>query len=217
MPPSRPQSLRRLSTNTAAVITCALIGLALTSSPALATPANDFSWFDGDSIALDFDEIAMPQSTVIDTQYAGYGVSFSPHVWFENHRGALGWDDHNIANFLTGTSTANPTVEFRFSTEVSGAAFEWASNTGSRFLLEALLGGGVVESLLHDQATCCGAQVLGFEDVRFDTLRVSHQAGSNLFIADRLTWEPVPEPSTGLLTGLGLGGLAVLRRSRARA
>lgn len=189
-----------------ATILCAI------STTALATPSTDFSYFDTDAIVLDFNEIPMTQSTVITNQYAATGVTFSPNVWFENHRGSVGWDAHNIANFLTSTTIVNTTVDFVFSGTVSGAAFEWASNTGSSFLLEAIAGGSVVESFTHNQAGCCAAQVLGFEDIDFDTLRVTHQSGSDFFIADRLTWQPVPEPSTALFLGLGLIGMAAFRR-----
>ena len=179
--------------------------------PALAsaTPATDFSYFDGSAISLDFDEITMPQSTVLTNQYAGFGVVFSPNVWFENHRSNLGWDNHNIANFLTGTSTANPTVEIVFSQNVTGAAFEFAANTGSRFRFQALLDGSVVERFNHRSTGCCAAIVLGFEDVEFDTLRITHRSGDDFFIADNLTWQPIPEPGTALLIAFGLAGLAL--------
>ncbi len=172
---------------------------------ASATPSTDFSFFGADAVVIEFDEIAMPQSTVVTNQYAGSGVTFTPNVWFENHRAPIGWDGANIANFQTGTTTVNPSVDFVFSGNVDGAAFEWAANGGNTFLLEADLGGSVDESLTHTQAGCCAAQVLGFENVVFDTLRVTHQSGgSQFFIADRLTFHLVPEPGTALLLGLGL-------------
>lgn len=192
-----------------------LLACALLPFSAAATPSSDFSYFDASANVLDFDEIAMTQSTVITNQYAALGVVFGANVWFENHRSNLGWDTHNIANFLTGTSTANTVVDIAFSTNVTGAAFEWASNNGSGFRFEAILDGSVVEQFDHQQTGCCAAQVLGFENVEFDTLRVTHRNGGDFFIADRLTWQPVPEPSTALLIGLGLAGLGFSRRRAA--
>lgn len=188
----------------------------LLPSLASATPATDFSYFDSDAVSLDFNEITMAQSTVITNQYAGFGVLFSPNVWFENNRGNLGWDNHNIANFLTGTTTANTTVEIAFSQNVTGAALEFAANTNSRFRFQALLDGSVVERFNYRATGCCAAVVLGFEDIEFDTLRITHRNGDDFFIADNLTWQPIPEPGTALLLVFGLAGLA-LRPDRSAA
>lgn len=191
------------------------LGVCLGSSVASATPVADFSFFGADSVVLDFNEIAMAPGTVVTDQLAGLGVSFSPNVWFENNRAAVGWDDHNIANFLTGTSISNPIVEFIFSGTVDGAALEFAGNAGNDFLFEAILSGSVVESFVHAQAGCCAAQALGFQQIEFDTLRISHQVGSSpFFIGDRLSFRVVPEPGTAILLGLGLVGLSGAARRR---
>jgi hypothetical protein len=189
--------------------------LCLGSSLAGATPVTDFSFFGVDSVVLDFNEIAMAPGTVVTDQLAGLGVSFSPNVWFENNRAAVGWDDHNIANFLTGTSISNPVVEFIFSGTVDGPALEFAGNAGNDFLFEAILSGSVVESFVHAQAGCCAAEVVGFQEIEFDTLRITHQAGgSTFFIGDRLSFHVVPEPGTAALIGLGLVGLSGTTRRR---
>lgn len=199
-------------------LTLALAGLAAFLVPGLAsaTMATDFSFADATTLSLEFDEIAMSQSTVITNQYAaGYGVSFSPNVWFENHRGAIGWDGASIANFETGTSNANPMIEIAFSVSVTGAALEFAANNGNAFLFEAVDSGSVIEQFVFTDAACCAPHVLGFQDTQFDTLRITHQSGgSTFFIADQLTWNPVPEPSTALFLGLGLVGLAGTRPRR---
>jgi len=202
-----------------ASIVLTTLGLCLGGSIASATPVTDFSFFGPDSVVLDFNEIAMAPGTVVTDQLAGLGVSFSPNVWFENNRGAVGWDDHNIANFLTGTQISNPVVDFVFSGTVDGAALEFAGNAGNDFLFEAILSGSVVESFVHAQAGCCAAQVLGFQEIEFDTLRISHQAGdSTFFIGDRLSFHVVPEPGTAVLVGLGLVGLSgAVRRRRPSA
>ena len=214
--PSRHRAGRTRKLVRIASIVGTTLGLCLGSSIAGATPVTDFSFFGADSVVLDFNEIAMAPGTVVTDQLAGLGVSFSPNVWFENNRGAVGWDDHNIANFLTGTTISNPVVDFIFSGPVDGAALEFAGNAGNDFLFEAILSGSVVESFVHAQAGCCAAQVLGFQEIEFDTLRITHQTGgSTFFIGDRLSFHVVPEPGTAALLGLGLVGLSgAARRQR---
>ena len=210
---------RRGARRPAAIVTALvlLISIVLMSSTtAHATPASDFSFFGPGSITLNFNEVAHSPGDVITNQYAGFGVSFSPNVWFENTRASLGWDTHTIANFLTGTSTSNPTIDIVFSGVVDGAALQFAANGSNDFQFTALLGGSAVETFSHSQAGCCAPQVLGFENVQFDTLRISHTAGaSTFFIADQLTWNVIPEPSTALLLGIGLCILPTQRRRAA--
>ncbi|MEM9175988.1 MAG: hypothetical protein AAGC67_12205 [Myxococcota bacterium] len=198
----------------------ATLALALPVSFAHATPATDFSFADAGTLSLEFDEIAMAQSTIITDQYeADYGVRFSPNVWYENNRIPLGWDGDNFANFQTGTSTVNATIEIIFSGIVTAAALEFAANDGNAFEFTALRNGSVVESTVFTYGVCCTAAVYGLRDVEFDTLRISHSSGdSPFFIADELTWNPLatPEPGTALLVGLGLGTLAAGRSPRPR-
>jgi len=208
-PSKRPRPAHKTGLRRVAWLAPAALALCLAGGVASATPVTDFSFFGTDSVVLDFNEIAMAPGTVVTDQLAGLGVRFSPNVWFENNRAAVGWDDHNIANFLTGTTTSNPVVEFLFSSTVDGAALEFAGNAGNDFLFEAILAGSVVESFVHAQAGCCVAQILGFQEVELDTLRITHQAGdSTFFIGDLLSFHVVPEPGTAVLVGLGLFGLS---------
>jgi len=188
----------------------------LLSSNAQATQIMDFSFSDASTQSLDFNEISMTRGTTITDQYqAGYGVSFSTNVWFEDHRSGLtGWDTHNIANFLSGTSTSNPTVEIIFDGSVNAAAIAFTGNRDTSFLFEAVSAGSVIESFVFNEAECCAPQVLGFANSDFDAFRITAQSANTFFIADDLRWNSnaIPEPSTLLLTMLGLALLPKRKR-----
>jgi hypothetical protein len=87
---SRPFPVRNLGSAGRTAATA--LFLVLVPAIVNALPATDFSFADASTLSIEFDEIAMSQSTVITNQYeAGFGVTFSPNVWYENNRGALGW------------------------------------------------------------------------------------------------------------------------------
>jgi hypothetical protein len=101
---------------------------------------------------------------------------------------------------------------------VSGNVQEWNAATLNRNLLSGLSEGSYTFkyyfSVQYNSYT--GATVLG---TTYDAAGVQAGAGNppNLANASSTTFSVIPEPSSSLLMGLGLAGLAVLRRVRKTA
>ena len=194
----------------------------LFAAPAAALPIvdGDFSGLSGGETIIGFDEIALTPFQQVTGEFAAFGVSFSPNVWFENTRFFANFDGASVANFRSSAAPggALPPTEFTlsFSTEMSDFAAFFATNAGNTVTLEAFLGTNPVEMLSFVDATCCGGHVLGFSGIVFDSIRVS---GTDLIIVDELHFEntappAIPEPGTSALLLPGLFGLAVFSRRR---
>ena len=84
------------------------------------------------------------------------------------------------------------------------------------WLIEALLGGNVVESFSTTISVIPGSGFMGFNGILFDSIRLTTSSGISALAIDTLqfndTQAGVPAPATLALLGIGLLGLGWSRR-----
>ena len=190
----------------------------LAAAGALATPIIDgsFAVLSGGETVVDFDEIPLVPFQTVTNEFAAFGITFAPNVWFEDHRFFPNFDGAGLANFRSsaapggGLPPINP-ITVSFVTPMTDFAAYFAANTGDTITLTAMLGAAVVESFTFTDTACCAGHVLGFEDIVFDSVVIN---GSSLFIMDEFHFENVMEPANSLLLFAGLSGLALAGRRR---
>ena len=165
---------------------------------------------------ITFDEIVVPQNTVVDIQYAGLGVTFTTGLRYDT-QGAVafpGITGHYLGNNdgVNLSSIVNPFSIF-FGPAVTAAAFGMATNPTTT-LFEALLGGSLVESFSVATTFDNAAQSFyGFTGIMFDEIKITARGTGveTAALIDNIQFNPVPEPSTIFLFGSGLAGLVAWR------
>jgi len=163
---------------------------------------------------ITFDEDVLPFDTVVTTQYANYGVTFSPGLYYDPQAyTATGVSGNSVGNFNVGGGGYLSPVTMNFSSVQSSVLFGSADD-GSLFTFTALLNGVPVDSFSAVIPTT--GDYFGFEGENFNAIEVALQSNTSgpYFLIDNieLSNAAVPEPaSLGLLA---FGGAAMLRRRR---
>lgn len=177
----------------------------ITNNFGLTSPAN----------TITFDEVVFSQGTSVDTQYASYGVTFSPALHYDAQAGTwAGIDGHHLGNFHPIT---NPISVF-FNATQSEAAFSFASNTQTT-TFDALLNGALVETFSLVTTSGDPAQTFyGFANILFNEIRITGDGSSNdAFLMDNIQLSAVPVPAAAWLFGSALLGFFGFSRKKANA
>jgi hypothetical protein len=166
---------------------------------------------------ITFDEVALSQYTPVTNQFAAFGVSFSPAMYYSPQTGYPNIVGNDVGSW-DASAAAQLSVTLAFTNPQTAAAFALVSNDTS-YTLTALLGGSIVESF----STSVGATAndfYGFSGIAFDSIRVTSN-GNDFFLIDNVQFgavSAVPEPSTWAMLILGFAGvgyMAYRRRSPA--
>ena len=199
-----------------------LLTATLLALPATATPIvnGSFAALSGSESVVDFDEVALTPFQTVTNEFASLGITFAPNTWFENNRTFPGFDGASVANFRSSSSPGGSLppipVTVSFSSVMTDFAAYFATNSGQTITLTAQLGGALVETLTFTDTACCNGHILGFQDIAFDSLRIT---GSNLIIMDEFHFEnaSVSEAGEATLLVVGLLGLAFAGAPRRRS
>ena len=159
---------------------------------------------------ITFAELPFVDGDAITTQFASYGVSFSPGLFFRNTSSweAQGINSHNLR---TGDPIVN-LFSMKFDTVVSEAAFASIASPSAFPTFTARLGGVDVESFTTT-VDLDNNSWMGFTGILFDEINVSYPDATRMRIDNIQLGAAVPEPGAGLLAGLSLLSLTRRRRS----
>ena len=182
---------------------------------------NDFGIANPDQ-TIGFDELSFPIGTPITDQFAGFGVTFTPNMFY--NFSPFFFPTESLASF-DGPNMNN--ISILFDTEVSAAAVAVQSNPDTT-TFTALLDGNVVEQFSAQTSfdiapTFSRANdFFGFEGIVFDELRIENTMQA--FQIDNLQFDVstgsndvVPEPASLAIFGFGaVGIIAGGRRKRSK-
>ncbi|OUR92515.1 hypothetical protein A9Q81_16325 [Gammaproteobacteria bacterium 42_54_T18] len=178
---------------------------------------------------INFDDFTAPglfaDQTPLAEEYAGLGVHFSGSGEVLNSSSSFGVGlslPFSSPNFLAFNSSANasPPETISFDYEINSFSLDFAGSIGL-IALSAFSGGNFVDNVFLYSSTATDWSNISltlaetFDSVVFDVIDVD-----NTFVVDNLTFtgaiRSVSEPSSVLLFGMGLIGLAGSRRLKKR-
>jgi hypothetical protein len=170
--------------------------------------------------SLTFDEIVLPENTVLSNQYAAYGIGFSEFIY--NGCRSCSPTRPDIGNFgQDNLDVWDASVSILFNGGATDATFRLIWNPPSpTHTISTLLSGVALETIVLTALDPLGTY--GFVNTLFDEIRFNFSAA---MLADDLAYNlsspsAVPVPAALPLLGsvLGLGGLVGwFRRKRAVA
>ncbi|MBL8219036.1 MAG: PEP-CTERM sorting domain-containing protein [Bryobacterales bacterium] len=198
-----------------------MLNFALAASAVAAPVTIGLAGFSGSETVVTFNSIG--DEELVDTQFAGLGVTFSGPVFGMTNSGDTGLYPSDGGGVIasnwrySGPNLTPGALVVSFASTMQRVGFYHSGNQEDDFTVTFFLGNVETGSLLVAQ-TDSPAEFFGAQDTGgFDRIEITAPVNRNGFFAfDDLRFEgdAVPEPSTYALMAMGLCGLAWMRRTR---
>ena len=204
--------MKKLLSTTLLAASFALSGIAH------ATPLFSTVVFGAGDSTVTLDEVALPDGTVVTTQFSAWGVTFGPGIRIAAQTFL---PEGFSGEYLDNTGELAEAYSVFFNAPVDAAGAFWEFNENATGTLSAYLNGNLIESFSFLNLECCtAADFLGFQGIIFNELRLTSSVDTS-FILDNIRFSnvdvaAVPEPLSAALFGIGALGIAAARRRKLR-